>query len=67
MRIFRTAGREFSRTRALCERPACPPVRQSDELSGVAADLNERGQPFNPQSVRAMIAGPQQRERRASQ
>jgi hypothetical protein len=27
---------------------------------------NERGQPFNPQSVRAMIEGPQPRQRRPS-
>jgi hypothetical protein len=26
---------------------------------------NERGQPFNPQSVRAMLEGPQRRQRRA--
>ena len=32
-----------------------------------AGHLNERGRPFNAQSVRAMIEGPQQRERRPSQ
>ena len=32
-----------------------------------AGHLNERGQAFNPQSVRAMIEGPQQRERPPSQ
>ena len=32
-----------------------------------AGHLNERGRPFNAQLVRAMIDGPQQRERRASQ
>jgi hypothetical protein len=34
------------------------------EISAQLADaghLNERGQPFNPQSVRAMIEGPQRR------
>jgi hypothetical protein len=29
-----------------------------------AGHLNERGRPFNPQSVRAMIDGPQRRRRR---
>src|SRR5262245_24848135 len=29
-----------------------------------AGYCNERGQPFNPQSVRAMIEGPQPRQRR---
>ena len=32
-----------------------------------AGHLNEGGRPFNAQSVRAMIEGPQQRERRPSQ
>ena len=32
-----------------------------------AGHLNERGRPFNAQSVRAMLAGPQQRESRPSQ
>ena len=32
-----------------------------------AGHLNEHGQPFNAQSVRAMIEGPQQRERRPSE
>jgi hypothetical protein len=31
-----------------------------------AGYCNERGQPFNPQSVRAMIEGPQPRQRRPS-
>src|SRR6185436_20956353 len=31
-----------------------------------AGHLNERGQPFNPQSVRAMIAGPQPRASRGT-
>ena len=29
-----------------------------------AGYCNERGQPFNPQSVRAMIEGPQARQRK---
>jgi DNA invertase Pin-like site-specific DNA recombinase len=32
-----------------------------------AGYCNERGQPFNPQSVRAMIEGPQPRQRRPSE
>jgi hypothetical protein len=35
-------------------------------LLGGAGYCNERGQPFNPQSVRAMIEGPQARPRRPS-
>ena len=37
----------------------------SDRLED-SGHLNERGQPFNPQSVRAMIEGPQPRQRRPS-
>ena len=29
-----------------------------------AGHINDRGQPFNPQSVRAMVTGPQQRASR---
>jgi len=48
--------------------PSCRPEPvwplASPEIA-VAGYWKERGQPFNPQSVRAMIEGPQPRQRRA--
>ena len=42
-------------------------LREISAMLAEAGHLNEHGQPFNAQSVRAMIEGSQQRERRLRQ
>jgi hypothetical protein len=50
-------------TRAPTRQPAISAPASSGRNQ--ASRGSERGQPFNPQSVRAMIEGPQPRQRRA--